>query len=278
VSGTNAQFAQISTTARSETLINHPHPFLKIKDPKQHPVAVLTILQDDQMDMAQQELEFSRLKKFMSSQDNIYKHQKVEKKAEDKKKIEEIPMTQSIDVSGLDLEKLRISTYKADFVKDLSTVPEVIYPEVKEIYKTITIKNTGTEELPKNCYLEPFGEIAGISTPLPALGVGKTFTALLIIKNSGKAGKFASQWRIRFSKEKETFDLCEPFTLEFNVVEKPVKKEEKVSNGKREYSAGIVKKAKEIAELLPQYDLEFLMETIEASGNSSVEELLENLM
>jgi len=243
----------------------------------------LTILADDGVDVAQQQLEMSRLKMFMSSQDNIYKHQKVERKVEPKIKVEEIiPMTQSVEVSGLDLSKLKISEFKAEFVKDISTVPDVVYPEIKEIYKTISIKNTGNAVLPKNCFLQPFGDTAGISTPLPPLEVGKSFTALLIIKNPGKVGKFVSQWRMRYTQEKETMNISEPFKLEFNVAEKPNMKVEQVvkveENGKKKYSAEIVKKAKELGELLPQYDMEFLMEAIESSGNPSIQELIENLM
>jgi hypothetical protein len=181
----------------------------------------------------------------------------------------------------LDLSKLTISSYKAEFVKELSTVPEVVYPETKEIYKTISVKNTGNSNLPANCYLEPFGDIAGVATPLPPLEVGKSFTALLIVKNTGKVGKFVSQWRIRYNnaEKKEILDLSEPFALEFNVVEKPVAiKEEKISNARKEFSSEIIKKAKEVHEFLPQYTLEFLMETIESSGNPTVQELIENLV
>jgi len=166
----------------------------------------------------------------------------------------------------------------------MGTVPEVIYPEIKEIYKTISIKNTGNTKFPKNTFIEPVGDISGVKTPLPQLEVEKLFTALLIIKSPCKPGKFSSQWRIGYTDEKnQTVYICSPFALEFTVNEKPVpapkveKKMESQTPG-REFPPDVVKKAKYLVEFLPQYNVDFLMEAVQLAGDVAIEDILENLL
>jgi hypothetical protein len=281
---------------KCEATVDHAHPFLKIKNESQHPVAVLTILQDDPMVPQGQNFDFAQLSRLMSPKEQVCKHQKVEKKSEPKvqmetettqsslqKRLEQISLVESQDVSKLEMEKLKISVLSASFIKDLGTVPEIIYPEIKEIYKTISLKNTGNTAFPKNCFIEPIGEISGVKTPLPQLEADKLFTALLIVKSPAKPGKFVSQWRVVYTdQKKQTQVIGEPFALEFTINEKvapqALKTEKTVEPVRKEFAPDVVKKAKYLCELLPQYELAFILEAVDLAGNASVEDILENLL
>jgi len=261
-----------------EQTIDHVHPFLKIKNPKQHPVAILTILQDDE---APQETvpNQSFMQHLMSSKDQIFKKfrkssvEKEESKSEEKPAKIEVPVNQS--ASLLDLSNLKISYLGASFIKEVSTVPDVIDTDTKEIYKTVTIQNTGNTKFPKDTFIQASGDVLGFETPVPQLEPGKTFNASLIIRSTGKSGSFNSQWKICNKDENGQFQqIGEPFSLKFDVVEKKVPQ----SVTQSPYPSAVRAKAIEVHEFLPQYSLEFLMETINSSPKLTIQELIENLM
>jgi len=242
---------------------------LKIRDPTQHPVAILTILQDDPLAQSQSPFDFSQLSQFMSMTDNIHKKVKKDevKVPKVERKVEEIPMSQSMN---FDMSKMQITLMQATFIQDMHTVPETIYPEAKDIYKTISIKNTGNTVFPKNAFIEPVGQIGGIKTPLPQVETDKAFTALLIVKSPGKIGNYSSQWRVAYVDQNgQTQAMCEPFSLNFTIVERPMEKR---------YPTEVVRKAKELFEYLPQYTLDFLLETVTGAPQLTIEDFLENLL
>jgi len=194
------------------------------------------------------------------------------KPAEKPVKIED-PVNQ---LTGLpDISQLKISHLAAQFVKEMATVPEIITTDTKEIYKTVTIQNTGNTPFPKDTFIHAIGDILGFETPVPQLEPSKTFNASLVIRATGKLGSFTSQWKICYRDDNGQFQqIGEPFSLKFEVVEK--KASEIVVPTK--YSSEVQKRAAEVREFLPQYSLEFLMETINSSPKLTLQELIENLM
>jgi len=175
------------------------------------------------------------------------------------------------------------SIVSASITETPSSFEEKLYPEIKEIYRTVSVKNTGNEIL-KNAYLENVLGIAGDKVQLPEIEVGKTFNTIVTMKSPMIPGLFTSFWRLVSLNEKKENVYGSEIALDFKILEKPVvakvveKVIEKETTKGREYSPEVVKKAKQLLEILPQYTLEFLEDAVESAGNAEIEDLMINLM
>jgi len=159
---------------------------------------------------------------------------------------------------------------------------EKLYPEIKEILKTVSVTNIGTETI-KNAFLDNVLGVAGDKVPLPEIEVGKSFNTIVVMKSPMMPGQFSSFWRVCVN-ESDNRCISETIPLDFAILEKPVVVvskpvvvEKTVTSGK-EYSPEVVKKAKQLLEILPQYTLEFLEDAVESAGNADLEDLMINLM
>jgi len=237
---------------KCEESIDHPHPFLKIKNESQHPVAIMTILREDAPP------------KPSTNASSLFSK-----------------LAESLNISSL-IPKLPV--IKAEVTETTIASVENIYTEIKEIIKSVTIKNTGNTTFPKNSFIEATGDIIGAKVPVPELEAGKTFSTVLVIKSPCQAGNFASFWRVGYTDDKkQTQYVSETCELNFTILNKPVvvpKVEKKVETetAGREFAPEIVTKAKWLSEFLPQYTLEFLTEAVYLAGDLEVEDLMENLI
>merc|ERR1711907_889148 len=80
-----------------------------------------------------------------------------------------------------------------------STIPSKPTTKDLVVYKTITIKNTGKEEWPKNCFLTNVSENKSITSQdskLMNIAPGKEMSAVLIIDNPRIAGDLPARMRV----------------------------------------------------------------------------------
>lgn len=189
-----------------------------------------------------------------------------------------------VSVPKVEAPKVEVPKYGYQFIADLKTIPDKLCDKDLVVYKTIVLKNTGSIEWPKNCYLVPVGEIKGIKNRLTSLGVGKELTTIVTINAPGKAGKITSSWCLAYFNEKNVETLIgEPFSVQFEVAEspKPVvekKPEIKEKEEKLEYDTEVYKKAKQMKEIFPDMELKKLLETISKNKDLSVDELALNFL
>lgn len=77
-------------------------------------------------------------------------------------------------------------------------IPVNLTTKVSTIYKTISLKNVGTLDWPKDCFLEPVNSSVGKFTKLANVKVGKEYSSVLVLNNPGRAGSFTSHWKFGF--------------------------------------------------------------------------------
>jgi len=75
------------------------------------------------------------------------------------------------------------SIYSAELVKEVAIAPEIVTEKDLVIYKTIEIKNNGTQEWPKGVYLMTTGNIKGEKGTVQPLGVGKKMVTVISIRS-----------------------------------------------------------------------------------------------
>jgi len=187
------------------------------------------------------------------------------------------------------------SKYDFAFLKEISTIPSKITAKDLVIYKTISIKNTGTKEWPKSTMMVPVSEVKGEKVKLLNISVGKEMSAILIINSPCKPGKYTSTWRICYTNEKGEMEFFgNPFSVEFEIAgseakpeekkeepkkEEPKKEEPKKEESKtKEYPEKVLAKAKQMKEMFPDADVDKLCEIISSNADIPVEELIENYL
>jgi len=281
---------------KCEHSIDHPHPFLKIKDPKHRPKAIITVLEEElpaeknqigkviteQLSKGAQIVQDLAEKIFKGAEEKV-EEPKIEEKIEVPKeevKIEEVPVEKPKEVSPLN----------AAFVKEICTIPSKITINDKAIYKTISVKNTGKVEWPHGTMVRNVAGVKGQDTKVVQLATGKEFSCILIIENPNEAGTFSSVWTLVYPDEKHNMQtIGEPFEVSFKVVEAEVPKPIKVKveapkvikeevPEKKEYADKVVEKAQKVKEIFPTVKMEDLLEFISNSPNMTIDELVENYM
>jgi len=164
------------------------------------------------------------------------------------------------------------------FMKEISSVPKIATPRDLIIYKTVSVRNTGGQEWPKNCMLRHVSGAKGQDTKLINLGPGKDFSAVLTIYNPGKPGMYESVWQFTYVDEKGSQQTVgEPFLL-YLTVEDPDQASNKsnlntVKN--KIYPQSVVKKAQEMKNVFPQAEIGDLSEFVSKSPDSTLDELIE---
>jgi len=238
---------------KCEQNIEHPHPFLKIKDPKHRPRAIITVLEEDlPADRSQigkvisehlgnlskgaaqhaSKIVHSLAEKFFKAPEpevvepevKIEEVQKQPEVVEPEVKIEEVQKQPEVVV-----EQRKESPLNAAFVKEICTIPSKITVNDKAIYKTISVKNTGKVEWPHGTMVRNVAGVKGQDTKVVQLAAGKEFSCILIIDNPAEAGNFSSVWTLVYPDEKNKMqNIGEPFEVAFKVVEAEVSKPIKV--------------------------------------------------
>mgnify|MGYP000850438628 FL=1 len=266
-----------------EAVVDHPYPLLKIKNDSQHPIQVITILNEDAYPQPQEtkNLVSNLLSAVSGNTDKPTQEQntqtapvKVEKQEEEtpKEKTEEPPKEAKEETPQGNL-------FDAVFVREINTIPEKIQVKDLTVYKTVSLRNNGLNAWSKNCYIESEGEIVGESCKLPSIEAGKEFSTVLIIQSPKKVGTFESKWRFGYVDEKGNKKAFgSGFSVEFKIVgekeeqiviEKPVEK--------KEFSNEVVQKAKAILDIFPQAKFDDVCEYIEGQ-DKSLEELIQDYM
>jgi len=293
---------------KCEQNIEHPHPFLKIKDPKHRPRAIITVLEEDlpaegnQLGKVISE-HLGNLSKGAAQQaskivnglaEKFFKGpEKVEEPKIEEPKIE-VPQAEEVKIEEVQpqVEKPKeVSPLNVSFVKEICTIPSKITVNDKAIYKTISVKNTGKVEWPHGTMVRNVAGVKGQDTKVVQLAPGKEFSCILIIENPNEAGTFSSVWALVYPDDKNNMkQIGEPFEVSFKVVEaeisKPVKVEapkvnkQEVPEKKEEsrYAPKIVEKAQKVKEIFPAVKMEDLLEFISNSPNMTIDELVENYM
>jgi len=155
--------------------------------------------------------------------------------------------------------------YDVILTKEVQTIPAVVYPQDKELYKTITIKNVGILDFPAGAYIRHLTDKQSQKVLLPTLEVNKEYNAVLRIKSAQKPGKYTSSWVVAFKNENGEEELIgKPIIFLCEVSEK--------------IPADVLSKAKTLHELFPEKDINFFVECVKTAGNCTVEELIENFL
>jgi len=301
-----------------EATIEHPHPFLKIKNPAHHPRALCVMFNEDVplefdpnvfkpeskpensgsfasivTDNYQRLPEDTRtnlnsifgglpekiLKKFMPKEEKIVPQP--EKKKEEKI---EVPKPQETPVEKIQEIEIKpvVPKLNFNFIKEISTIPSKIGVKDLVVYKTISLKNTGASEWPKSTFLTSVNEVKGQQAKLINLSPGKEMSAILIIDSPCKPGQFISAWRLAFINEKnETIFIGEPFSVNFEIdqpIEQIKKEEPKKEEPKKEYPENIKKLALQMKDIFPEADLNTLLEFISNTPDLPLEELVNSYL
>jgi hypothetical protein len=159
-----------------------------------------------------------------------------------------------------------IKLYDVALVKEIKSVPEVVYPADKELYKTIVIKNTGIMDYPAGAYIKNLDQEWSQKVLLPVLEIGKEYSCILRIKSKQTIGKHIAKWSVAFRNDQAEEEVVgSPLVITYEVVEK-------------QYSNDIVAKAKKLQEMFPGKETKFYCECVKTAGNVSMEDLIENFL
>jgi hypothetical protein len=301
---------------KCEATIDHPHPFLKIKNPAHHPRA-LCVMFDENMPGEFDPNVFSQenksegsgsfasmvaenyqnlsgntrsslnsifgglpekiIQKFMPKEEPVTQPEKKEEKIE-------IPKPQEVPVQKIQEIEIKPQVPKLDFafIKEISTIPSKIGIKDLVVYKTISLKNTGSCEWPKSTFLTSVNEVKGQQAKLIHLAPGKEMSAILIIDSPCRAGKFISAWRLAHINEKnETIFIGEPFSVNFEIdqpVEQIKKEEPKKEEPKKEFPEKIKQLALQMKDIFPEADMNTLLEFISNTPDLPLEELVDSYL
>lgn len=287
---------------KCESTIEHPHPFLKIRDPKHNPKAIITVLEEDlpNVEQNQPRLEdFTKsfvgqsLDKIISGIHNISTEtkeqmnkalegisQKIFPSApkESEEMVEEIVQSKPVEEEKKEVqiieepvEKKELPQMDMAFVKEICTIPSKITMNDKTIYKTICLKNTGKTEWPKNCMLKNVDGVSGQESKIVALAPGKEFSCILMLDNPAQVGDFSSFWRLVYHDEKNNLQFVgEPFEVAFTVAGSEMPKSMiKVSEVK------VVENKEEEKKPFPQKVYDTAKKVLEVLPHVDLNELLE---
>jgi len=190
---------------------------------------------------------------------------KVEVKKEEPKKEIPIPKKEEPKKAPVVVENI-VKLFDVALVKEVKTVPEIIYPEDKEFYRTVVIKNTGIMDYPQGAYIKNTENQWGQRVLLPVLEINKEYSCILRVKSQQKPGKYTTNWKVFFKNEDGVEEaIGNPLVITYEVVEK-------------QFSNDIVNKAKKLQEMFPGKDTKFYCECVKTAGNVSMEELIENFL
>lgn len=228
---------------KCEATVEHPHPFLKIKDPKHHPRAIIAILDED-LPEEQPVNTFADLGKALSEKisflsketkehvnklteklfgSNVQEEvsQKVEELRVPEEKVEELVKAAAEPVNEVVVEKkVEEPALNCAFVREICTIPAKITVNEKSIYKTVVIKNTGRVEWPSTTKIVNIAGAAGQDVKLLPLAAGKEFSCILVIEVPAEVKDYVSEWRLIYTDEKnETQNIGEPFSVAFTVIQ-----------------------------------------------------------
>jgi len=318
---------------KCEATVEHPHPFLKIKDPKHHPRAVITILEED---FPAQNSNASSLRQAISDRLSFFSKETKEQVTKavnglnerifgareeviEKVEVEEperiieekiVPVIEPVQEINFIKEPVRevvveeVLPICVSFVKEICTIPSRITVNDKAIYKTVSLRNSGRVEWPSNCFVRNIAGIRGQDTKLLALAPGKEISCILILESPPKGGDYLSAWRLAYHDEKNSLQFTgETFDVQFTVVEpeaplsdiklvesqvliKEIKKPEpepKVEEKKPEkpsktYRKDVHDKVNKLREVLPEVNMEEMLEFVAKNPNVTLEELFENCL
>jgi len=161
------------------------------------------------------------------------------------------------------------------------------------IYKTVTLKNTGSKDWPPNTYAYPVDKSKCQQTKLLGLPAGKETTAVLVMDGPREPGKFSVSWFVGFERNGQRVQCGEQFTLSFEVKAnkadpKPEPKPEPKPDPKpdikpeppkkKEFSQEVCKKALQMKEIFGDADEEKLKEFISNTPNLTIDELVANYL
>jgi len=153
---------------------------------------------------------------------------------------------------------------------------QIYAPEVKDICRMVNVKNTGTETI-KNAFLVCNDSNPSSKVILPDIEAGKSFNTIVIINAPKQSGTSKSAWKVWSNGA----HISEEITFEFTVLaqEKPVEKiVVETKKPEKQFSSAVVAKAKQLAEFLPQYSLEFLLDAVDMAGNAELEDIMSSLL
>jgi len=296
--------------AKCEQIVEHPHPFLKLKDPRQRPVTIITVLREDApMPEAQNKSEPSIEQSFGNSLTKVIKdlsketqehvtkalggltekifgdsqlNAKVEEKVEE---VIPVPVIAKEEPAVVQEEPI----LSVSFVREICTIPSKITIKDKAIYKTVSLKNNGRNEWPSNCFVRNIGGSKGQDTKVVPLAPGKDFSCIIILENPSVAGEHTSTWSLAVMDKKGSIEnVGEPFTVAFTVVdvaqpkvevvEPVVQDEKKEVVQEKEYSQEVKEKAQYIKEIFSEVDFNEVLEFVHAFPDMTVDELVENYL
>lgn len=182
--------------------------------------------------------------------------------------IKEAPKKNDMIEEKKDDKKIEVtSKYDFQYVKEVTTVPKIITSKDNTIYKTIVIKNPGPNDWPKNTIIACLEGFKASECKLTSVQVGKEYSAVLALSNPGTSGTHKSLWRACYTDEKGQKVF---FGSAFNV--------ELVVDGGSEnktYSEAVLKKVKELKEVLSGVEDKVLCEYVAKNSTLSVSDLLD---
>jgi hypothetical protein len=294
---------------KCEASVEHPHSFLKIKNPAQAPKAIFTVINEDEKPqecprqrgqcprnrgqcpfggkLGQLRQQFrENPQKFIDEKSQQFSENPskfVEEQAKNLN-LQGNPFVQLIMQNLSQFAQPKLPVYNWELLREVSTIPAKPTDKDLVIYKTISIKNTGEAEWPKTTVLSNV-EMVGQTTKLLQLLPGKEMSAILIINSPRKAGKYTSTWNLSYLDAENKINIVgKPITVSYEVFDSTPKKEEtpqpveeKVEEPKKEEP-----KENEIVsqlmDLFPNANKAALVEFVKAAPNATLEELVDSFL
>jgi len=256
-----------------EATKEHAHEFLKIKAPRRYGCPYMRHQNAPSMGIrnrCHELLKSNNFNSLMNKPKEIF-NSLFEKKEEPKEepKIEipkvEVPKVEIIQVIPQPQPEV-FKLYDVVLSKEIKNLPEIITVDDKDLYKTISVKNTGILDFPQGTYIKNSDQKYAQKTLIPALEINKEYSAVLRIKLPQKIGNHTSTWVVAFKNEegKEEF-IGAPIVLKYEISEKQFTPEQ-------------MTKAKQLQELFPGKEFKDYCESVKLAGNISMEELIENFL
>jgi len=236
----------------------HAHPFLKMKIPQPEPEPALQQVKNICGDWKA---------KTVDTLKNVYGKVgyglSIPRNA-----IKKIFQTVDKDVSVPEVkapEQYKI--HNVTLVRELETVPKVVYPEDPHFFKTLIIKNTGILDFPDGCCIVNMDEPDGQRMLIPALEIEKEASCVIKVKCPQKPGKYKCNCQIAFINEfSEEEIIGNPFVVHYEISEK--------------FSNDVMEKAKQLQELfpIPGKESTFYCEEVKKHGKAPLEDLIDKFL
>jgi len=200
-----------------EATKEHVHPFLKLRRPQriQESPSTFEIFKSSCIDLKSKVTD--KIKSVYKVPKEAIKKIFQKEEKEDNKGKNDPKKPQEIEVYSL---------YDVEFLREIESVPKIVYPDDKYFYKTLLIKNSGILDYLEGFYLVNMEESESKTGAIPPIEIDKETTVVLKFKSPQKPGKYTSQWRLALKNEyKEEETVGKPLIINYEIAEEKYSKE-----------------------------------------------------